>query len=391
MTDLYVAAGGGGDPIGTLIAARTITVDPDPPLIATYAWERPEVDPTPRPLGEGDFAGLVRGVGGVTGAGGASRASRASRVGTAGAAGRDDGAGEARRSGGADAAAVFTPATRARPPAGSTMPGLARDMPVRLLLLDPAQGLSALARRIASMAGAAGGRIRIVDIGGDILTHGNEPTLCSPFGDALTLAACHLTGIPTTVYVAGPGLDGEIPEHLLLERLTGCHPLTPGVDAVTAAARALAWHPSEASALWAGAIHGARGTVRAVNHTVRLTEASPRLYHLPAEAAIGHNPVAQALLEERPATLEAAADLSHRLTGIHGLAHERSRAPRHEPPAGGTAFLDRDGVMKTLREAAGGADHATFRYAARTLGLIWTDIPALRDVLGTGAPLLRLT
>ncbi|MFD9409886.1 DUF1152 domain-containing protein [Streptomyces sp. NPDC059989] len=352
MSDLYVAAGGGGDPIGTLIAARTITPDPAPPLIATYAWERPEVDPTPGPLGERDFAGLAREAGG---------------------------------------AAAFTPASRARLPAGSTMPGLAGDLPARLLLLDPARGLSSLAQQVAATARAAGGRIRVVDIGGDILTHGNEPTLCSPFGDAFTLAVCHLTGIPTTVHIAGPGLDGEIGEQVLLERLTGHHSLTPSPAAASAAAGALAWHPSEASALWAAAIHGARGTVRTAHHTLRLTEVSPRLYHLPLEEAIGHNPVAQALLDERPATLQAAADLSHRLTGIHGLDPERTPAARQDPPAGGTAFLSQDGVVKTLREAAEGADHLTLRYAARTLGLTWTDIPALRDLLDTDTPLLRIT
>ncbi|MYR41693.1 DUF1152 domain-containing protein [Streptomyces sp. SID5910] len=356
MTDLYIAAGGGGDPIGTLVAARTVTVDPAPPLIATYAWERPEVDPTARPLGQRDFTGLVRVAGG----------------------------------------AAFTAATRARPPAGSTMPGLARDLPVQLLLLDPAQGLFALARQIEAMAEAAGGRIRIVDIGGDILTHGDEPTLRSPFGDAYTLAACHLAGVPTTVYVGGPGLDGEIGEQHLLDRLAGRHPLTPTRNAASAAGPALAWHPSEASALWAAAIHGARGTVRTVHDSIRLTSASPRLHHLPLREAIDHNPVARALLDERPATLDAAADLSHRLTGIHGLAPERDRAPREQPPAGSAAlldpaFLDQERAMKTLREAAGGADHVTLRYAARALDLPWTDIPSLREILGCDTPLLRLT
>ncbi|MEY2228766.1 DUF1152 domain-containing protein [Streptomyces sp. BF23-19] len=86
MSDLYIAAGGGGDPLGTLIAARALAADPaDParaPLIATYAWERPEVDPTAGgPLGERDFDGLVHEGGGIRGGG----------------------------------FAAFTPATRARP------------------------------------------------------------------------------------------------------------------------------------------------------------------------------------------------------------------------------------------------------------------------------------
>ncbi|MGW2274561.1 DUF1152 domain-containing protein [Streptomyces yangpuensis] len=362
MSDLYVAAGGGGDPLGTLIAARTLTAEPGPaasaasaadlPLIATYAWERPEITAVAGPLGEHHFTGLARGAGG---------------------------------------APAFTSGTRARRPAGSTLPGLARDLPARLLLLDPAAGLAALAGRIGAMAGAAGGRIRIVDIGGDILTHGDEPGLCSPFGDALTLAACHLTGIPTTVHVAGPGLDGEIDEATLLARIPGHRrPLTPGPAAASAAARALAWHPSEASALWAAAVHGARGTVRTAHHTVELTDASPGLYHLPLEEAVAHNPVARALIEERPATLEEAAGLSHRLTGIHGLAPERARTPGQEPPVGGAASLDRDDAVKTLHEAAAGAGHVTFRYAARVLGLAWTDIPVLRELLGGDTPLLRL-
>ncbi|WP_328960383.1 DUF1152 domain-containing protein [Streptomyces virginiae] len=365
MSDLYIAAGGGGDPLGTLIAARALAADPaDPagparaPLIATYAWERPEVDPAAGgPLGERDFDGLVHEGGGIRGGG----------------------------------FAAFTPATRARPPAGSTLPALARDLPARLLLLDPARGLSSLSRQIGAMAEAAGGRIRIVDIGGDILTHGDEPGLCSPFGDALTLAACHLTGVPTTVHIAGPGLDGEIDEQLLLERLAGRRPLLPDREAATAAARALAWHPSEASALWAAAIHGARGTVRTARTVIHLTDTSPGLYPLPLQEAIAHNPVARALVAEDPATLDAAADVSHRLTGIPGLESERTRTPQQASPARGIAFLDRDTAMKALHETADGTDHITLRHAARSLGLTWTDIPALRAVLTTDTPLLRLT
>ncbi|WP_420082091.1 DUF1152 domain-containing protein [Streptomyces sp. JL4002] len=352
MSDLYVAAGGGGDPLGTLIAARTLTPSADPPVIATYAWERAEVSPLTEPLGERHFAGLSQG---------------------------------------AHGAPAFTPDTRPRPPAGSTLPALARDLPARLLLLDPADGLAPLARRIGAAAAAAGGHVRIVDIGGDILTHGDEPGLCSPFGDALTLAACHLSGVPTTVHVAGPGLDGEIDEHTLLGRLRGHGHHDPTPAAVPAAARALAWHPSEASALWAAAVLGARGTARAASHTAVLGEASPRLYRMPLEDAVGHNPVARALIDARPATLQEAADLSHRLTGIPGLAPERPLTPRQDPPAVLAPLPDREVALKTLRAAAPGADHVTLRYAARTLGLAWTDIPALRDVLGSGTPLLRLS
>lgn len=85
-------------------------------------------------------------------------------------------------------------------------------------------------------------------------------------------------------------------------------PPHPGAAAVSAAGRALAWQPCEASALWAAAVLGARGSVRTVNHALELAEASPGLYPLPLAEAIGHNPVARALLDERPPTLQEAAD-----------------------------------------------------------------------------------
>ncbi|MEU4847317.1 DUF1152 domain-containing protein [Streptomyces gilvosporeus] len=347
MSDLVIAAGGGGDPLGATIAAHTITSDTGPPLIATYAWERPEVDPTPGPLGRADFTGL----------------------------GQDP------------AGSVFTPASAAVAPAGSTLPALAETLPARLLMLDPTQGLTSLARQIEGMAAAAGGRVRIVDIGGDILTHGDEETLCSPLVDAYTMAACHLAGVSATVYLAGPGTDGEIPQETLLERLAGRY-LTPDTHAVGQAAAALRWHPSEASALFAAAVNGARGTVRTVVRTIPLTDASARIYYLSLPEAIDRNPIAQALLDHRPAPLEEAADLSHKLTGIHEIDRERKRPARAMTC---TVPTDRHRALRNIRAAADGADHTTLRFAARTLGLTWADIPALRDLLNAFGPLLPLT
>lgn len=53
--------------------------------------------------------------------------------------------------------------------------------------------------------------IDLLDVGGDILARGDEPTLQSPFADALTLAACCQVNAPIRLLVAGPGLDGELP------------------------------------------------------------------------------------------------------------------------------------------------------------------------------------
>lgn len=348
MSDLYAAAGGGGDPLGTCIAASVISPGTRS-TIATYAWERLEVDPTPGPLGFRDFTRLAT-----------------------------------------SAAGVFVgEATGALPPAGSTLPALAAELPARLLLLDPWQGVNALADQIRQALARGFEHVRIVDIGGDILTHGREDTLCSPLVDALTMAACHLAGAPATVYVAGPGVDGEIPQEELLGRLPG-PALTVSADDVDTVAGALVWHPSEASALFAAAVHGVRGTVRTVERRLDLTEESARIHHLPLADAMAHNPVAQALAETRPGTLAEAADLSEKITGIHEINREHRPEGIAAPPKPKALPADAAQALGVIREAAGGAGHCTFRFAARQCGLAWRQIPALRSLLQARGPLLAL-
>ncbi|MEU7730516.1 hypothetical protein AB0B78_35700 [Streptomyces sp. NPDC040724] len=46
--------------------------------------------------------------------------------------------------------------------------------------------------------------------------------------------------------------------------------------------------------------------------------------------------------------------------------------------------------MALIRERAPEATHATYRFAARALGLDWHRIPALRTLLGADTPLLTL-
>ncbi|MEU3185134.1 DUF1152 domain-containing protein [Streptomyces sp. NPDC006923] len=50
-----------------------------------------------------------------------------------------------------------------------------------------------------------------LDVGGDILARGDEPTLPSPLAEALALAARRQVDGPVRLLIAGPGLDGEIP------------------------------------------------------------------------------------------------------------------------------------------------------------------------------------
>lgn len=354
MSDLFIAAGGGGDPVGTAITAATVgRVLTGTPLgeatIATYAWERLEVDPTPGLLGVVHLTGLDLRTG----------------------------------------VPVITPTTRPVTPAGSTLPDLAADLPARLVLLDPWQGLGAMAEQIRRLVDAGHDHVRIVDVGGDILAHGHEDTLCSPLVDALALAACRLAGVPATVYVAGPGTDGEVPQADVLDRLNG-DVLTPVAQDAAAIRTALSWHPSEASALFAAAVDGVRGPVRTVNHLIPLTDASARIHSTGLDEALAHNAVAAHLLDALPPTLEAAADLSAELTRIHELDRERVGAGEPVPSAAVALPWNEQTAREAIGEASQGAPHVTFRFAARALGLSWRQIPSLRASLSAEGPVLAL-
>ncbi len=57
MTQLLVAAGGGGDVIGTTLVHHALHGD-EPAVVLSYSWERLTVDPLPGPRSERDFTGL---------------------------------------------------------------------------------------------------------------------------------------------------------------------------------------------------------------------------------------------------------------------------------------------------------------------------------------------
>ncbi|MGW1286717.1 DUF1152 domain-containing protein [Streptomyces sp. NPDC001118] len=363
MTELFIAAGGGGDPIGTALTHATLGADADA-VVLTYAWERLTVDPLPGPLAPHDFTGLDRDTLPVP---------------------------------------LVTTGSQPRGPRGCTLPRLAGDLPTRLALLDPYAGVAGLAEQIGRTARALGAdHISVVDMGGDILAHGDEPTLVSPLPDALALASCQLAGVPATVYVAGPGLDGEVPEATLLTRVAGDGTDLDGTLPMWAAT-VFRWHPSEASTLLAAAAAGLRGPclTREGAGPIPLTDRSGRLWDLPLTQALDHNRLAQGLLEARPDTLTGAEDVSLRLYGFNEVESERRRAIRrhtardlidHE-----TFLSELDSWLHVQRAGHPDARYVSVRCAVEALGYDWRLTEQVRDLLtkhrpGLDAfPLLSLT
>ncbi|MFJ8042119.1 DUF1152 domain-containing protein [Kitasatospora sp. NPDC096147] len=358
MTRLLIAAGGGGDAIATALVHAALHGPDAPALVLSYAWERLVVDPLPGPRRAADFTGLTPGPGTLR---------------------------------------LVTAATAPRPPAGSLLPRLSAQLRPALGLLDPYDGAIGLARQLHDAARYCGAdRIDLVDVGGDVLADGTEPTLRSPIGDALALAACAESGLPTSVYVAGPGLDNEVPLPTLLPRL-GPPALRLTAAHTTTVDRVFAWHPSEAGALLVAAARGVRGVcgTRDAPQPLTLTPESADVHRLTLARAMALNPLARALLGST--SLERAEEASLSTCGFSEIARERARAARGEgavPPA-----LPFDPAAFAIWEAgtaALGVEYVTTRRITEELDLAPSAVRALRDWLATdhpgraAAPLWRL-
>ncbi|MGW6917184.1 DUF1152 domain-containing protein [Kitasatospora sp. NPDC054939] len=361
MKRIVIAAGGGGDPIAAAMVRTALYGPADPALLLTYSWERLTVDPLPGPRGRADFAGL--------------RSPRPHLD-------------------------LVTPATATVGAAGSSLPRLSGELGGALGLLDPYDGAAGLARTIAAAAEHCGAdRVDVVDVGGDILAAGDEPTLRSPLGDALVLAACARTRLATDVWVAGPALDRELPEEQLFARLP------PSAFALTAehvrpVDAVFGWHPSEASALLAAAARGVRGVcgIRDAADPVRLDDRSAGVHRSPLDAVLALNPLARLLADSR--SLADAELASVEVCGFSEIARERDRAAAGEGSAplvtedGGAPAVPRYERWRAGRVAEGLA-LATRRRVAEELALDPAAVRRLRsglaaDPVNGTAPLWRL-
>lgn len=259
-----MAAGGGGDAVGALLARRALgDTDERPPLVTTCAWERLRIDPVPGPRARSDFTGL-----GLVG-------------------------GEP---------CEVLPTSDTSPSGRSALPRLSETSGARIFLHDfegGAVGLAGQLRRLAASLEVDG--LVVVDVGGDIVARGHESDLRSPLADSLTLSAALRTDIPTTVVVLGPGADAELQEGEVIKLLGGMKAELIGhvsPDDTRALSPVLSWHPTEATALVAAGADGIRGRValRRGRDPVPLTERTPMVWVVP-DATFDSFPLAAVLQE----------------------------------------------------------------------------------------------
>ncbi|WP_433527325.1 DUF1152 domain-containing protein [Nocardia pseudovaccinii] len=293
MTTVAIAAGGGGDAVTAAMLA-----DKMPALgvaaIMSYSWDRLMSDPAPGPRTQADFHGLID-------RGGVSE----------------------------------VPPTAALCADGkSTLPRLAEHVAQPLLLMDIAAGANGLAHQIRCAADTFdANEIVVIDTGGDILAAGNEPGLRSPLADSVALAAALTSGLPTRVFVAGVGLDGELSRAELDGRLNALD--AEHVDDLIARdaegfASIWSWHPSEANALLAVAASGWRGSVETQrNIVVEVTDMATRIYQISATALAKSS---LAVLLTRTSSLEEIERLLRERRGYSDIDIERERLAHRRRP-----------------------------------------------------------
>ncbi|WP_329366048.1 DUF1152 domain-containing protein [Streptomyces sp. NBC_01483] len=345
MTRLIVAAGGGGDAVAAAMLDAALYGDEDQAVILTYAWDRLLIDPLPGPRRPADFTGLER----LT-------------------------------------PVVWAVPAQARPiaPAGSTLPRLAAELPHTFALLDPYQGAEGLTHQIEELVSHLEPEsVDLLDVGGDILARGDEPTLKSPLADALTLAACCQVNAPVRLLVAGPGLDGELPPEDVATLLGPVvHTFTArDADAITSV---LQWHPSEATGVLAATARGVRGTceIRDAGLPVPLTDESPTVHEVDLDDAVSRNQLARAIMAT--AHLDEVEAYSREICGYSEIDYERNKAlwlkeqqPTKLEPATIWAQLDQFEAEARTR----GVTHTTFRRITEALNLGGSQRDELRSLM----------
>jgi hypothetical protein len=321
---LCLGIGGGGDVVGALATAEHCRIEYGArPVLGGVTWERRPIDPEPGPRAAAEIEGARP----LTEAPAETDAERrASRAGAAPVA-----------PGAAPAVLLASAHTRVRSSgvrfAESRMAELLGEETV---LVDANHGAAEIAAGLSEAAAVLGCDLVVfVDVGGDVLAHGDEPGLASPLCDSVLLAAAvRMAGRPSPKVlgaVFGVGCDGELtPDEVLarideverggglLGRLPIGEPVAERLDEAVAAI------PTEASALALRAFRGESGRIeiRGGRRSVDLRPlAAATVFFDPAVAARTAARLAAAVHEARD--LNAANDILHRLGVRTELDYER--------------------------------------------------------------------
>jgi hypothetical protein len=310
---LVLGIGGGGDVVGSLAIARLCESLGTEFALGGVTWERFAIDPMPGPRGIDEILG-----------------------------GRPLG----------PSALLADESTTTPEGVRFAESGMAKHLGASTVLVDVSRGTAGAVDGIAAAADALECDVAIyVDVGGDVLAHGDEPGLASPLCDAVMLAAA--VGAADRVRplgaVFGAGCDGELTAEEVLDRVAelaaanawlGTWGLTEATASeVEAAARVV---PTEASLQAVRCFRGETGEteIRDGRRRVRLTPVGALTFFFDVAMATERvAPLARAVADA--GDLDAARDTLAGLGIRTELDYERSRAQeaRGQPtdaPGGGS-------------------------------------------------------
>jgi hypothetical protein len=206
------------------------------------------------------------------------------------------------------------------------------------VLVDPNGGPRKVAEGLAATAHRLGTDLTIfVDVGGDVLAHGDERGLSSPLCDSVMLAAAvrmQRAGHPVLGAVFGIGCDGELTPEEVWARvaevaavggLAGARGLTPPIAARLE--EAVRHVPTEASAQAIKAFRGQTGEskMRGGRRSVDLSPAAALTLFFDADAALGSAARCAAAVYDA-ASLEDANELLHE-AGVQRTELDYERDP----------------------------------------------------------------
>jgi hypothetical protein len=308
---LVLGIGGGGDAVGALATAELCRLRHGArPVLGGVTWERRPIDPQPGPRAEDEIEGARR-LGPAVLAASSSTRVRGSGV-------------------------LF---------AESRLAGLLGEETV---LVAVGRGPAVVAEGLSTAIRELGCDLAIfVDVGGDVVAHGDEPGLASPLCDAVMLAAAarlQRRGAPPVLAgVFGAGCDGELTPSEVFRRLElvreagGLASPPPARIEPEIAGRleeAVAAVPTEASAMALRAHRGETGTftIRNGRRTVHLTRRAEETWYFDPEIAVRSAARLAAAVLDAP-DLEAAGDALHALGVSTELDLERDAT--HTSPGQG--------------------------------------------------------
>jgi hypothetical protein len=298
---LAVGIGGGGDVVGALAVADLAAAWGLTARVGGVTWERRPVDPLPGPRRLDEIEGAEPLADGVVLAG----------QGTRGPGGF-----------------LFAESN------------MARVIGEPVVLLDPNGG----PRAAAASLDAAAERLRcdlvvLVDVGGDVLGHGDEPGLASPLCDAVLLSAAAHMRTPAIGAVFGPGCDGELRASEVLERiaevaraggLLGAWGLTPPIVSRLEAVVQVVTTEASAQALRCARGEFGTATIRQGRRTVELSPVGALTFFFDPGAAMASAARLAAAVRDA-GSLEEAQEILFGLGVRTELAWEREAAAATAP------------------------------------------------------------